>query len=129
MPKAALLDVMIVEDQRAMRTLVHTTLGQVGCTRCIEAEDGEEALRPLDTRRVHLVIADLNMPRLDGLGLLKAVREHPRLRDLAFIMLTSRGDDELVRRAIGLGVNNYVMKPFSIADLRGRIEAVVGVLT
>ncbi len=44
-------------------------------------------------------------------------------------MLTSRGDDELVRRAIGLGVNNYVMKPFSIADLRGRIEAVVGVLT
>ena len=129
MPKAALLDVMIVEDQRPHRALVHTTLGQVGCTRCIEAENGEEALRLLDTRRVHLVIADLNMPRLDGLGLLKAVREHPRLRDLAFIMLTSRGDDELVRRAIGLGVNNYVMKPFSIADLRGRIEAVVGVLT
>ena len=129
MPNASLLKIMIVDDQRVMRTLVQSSAQQLGIGACIQAEDGEEALRLLESRQAHLVLSDLNMPKLDGLGLLRAVRQHPRLKDLHFIMLTSRGDSDLVREAVGLRVNNYLMKPFSLEGLRIKIEAVLGPLT
>jgi len=128
MSKAAQLQVLVVDDMRAMRELVRSSLVQLGVGRVIEAEDGQQALAKLANLKVHLVISDLNMPRMDGLGLLKAVRESPYLADQAFIMLTSRGDGDLVRQAIDLKVNNYLMKPFSIDTLKRKIEAVLGPL-
>jgi two-component system chemotaxis response regulator CheY len=129
MPKASQLQILVVDDQRSMRALVRTSLNELGCTQVVEAGDGEEALSRLAIWPAHLIISDLNMPNLDGLGLLEKVRGTPNLATTAFIMLTSRGDGELVKRAIGLGVNNYVVKPFAIDILRRKIEAVVGVLT
>jgi two-component system chemotaxis response regulator CheY len=129
MPKAALLHVLVVDDQRSMRALVRSSLLQFGCGRVDEAEDGRDALAQLEARPANLIVSDLNMPVLDGLGLLKAVRESVRLKDTAFIMLTSRGDTDLVRQAVALRVNNYLMKPFSIDGLRRKVEAVLGVLT
>jgi two-component system chemotaxis response regulator CheY len=78
---------------------------------------------------VHLVISDLNMPIMDGLALLSAVRAEPRLSNTAFIMLTSSGDAEQVKQAIALGVNNYLVKPFTIGTLKRKIESVFGPLT
>ena len=81
------------------------------------------------TRPYQLVISDYNMPKLDGLGLLRAVRSHPPISKTAFIMLTGRADKDLVQRAVQFGVNNYLVKPFTVATLREKIEAVFGALT
>ncbi|MDB5441257.1 MAG: hypothetical protein JWM33_3684 [Caulobacteraceae bacterium] len=129
MPNASLLQILIVDDQRTMRSLVRSSLLLLGCNQVVEAENGLDALSRLEFQSVHLIISDLNMPLLDGLGLLRAVRESKTLKDTAFIMLTSRGDGDLVRQALALRVNNYLMKPFSIDGLRSKVEAVVGALT
>jgi two-component system, chemotaxis family, chemotaxis protein CheY len=129
MPQASLLQVLIVDDQRSMRSLVRNSLLELGCTKVVEAGDGVEALSRLAASPPHLIISDLNMPNLDGLGLLAKVRATPHLANIAFIMLTSRGEGEMVRKAIELKVNNYLVKPFALDGLRRKIEAVVGMLT
>jgi two-component system chemotaxis response regulator CheY len=129
MPKASLLQILVVDDQRSMRQLIRSSLLQFGCDRIIEAENGQDALSRLEIMPAHLIISDLNMPMMDGLGLLRTVRGSNTLKDTAFIMLTSRGEGDLVRQAMALRVNNYLMKPFSVDGLRRKIEAVVGVLT
>ncbi len=73
MPVASQIRVMVVDDQMTMRSLVRTGLQQLGFQDIVETPDGEEALRQILTRPVHLVISDFNMPRLDGMGLLRAL--------------------------------------------------------
>jgi two-component system chemotaxis response regulator CheY len=128
MAQASLLNVLVVDDHKAMRALVRESLLELGCRQVQECGDGVEALAMLQSNPPHLIISDMNMPRLDGLGLLKAVRADRRLIGVGFIMLTSRGETELVKAAVSLGVNNYLVKPFSLDGLRRKIEAVVGKL-
>jgi len=105
-------------------------LQQLGFKDFKEAPDGEAGLRTILTEGVvKLVISDYNMPKLDGLGLLRAIRSHPPIRTTAFIMLTGRADKDLVARAVQFGVNNYLVKPFTVATLKEKIEAVFGPLT
>lgn len=129
MPAASAIKVLVVDDQLTMRALVRNALHEIGFRDIEDAVDGEEGLRALINRPCHLVISDFNMPKLDGLSFLRAVRSQESLRKTAFIMLTGRADKELVQRAMQFGVNNYVMKPFSPASLRGKIEEVFGALT
>jgi two-component system, chemotaxis family, chemotaxis protein CheY len=129
MPEAAALSVLVVDDQMSIRALVKQSLMTIGVKHIADAADGEEALRRLTLNPIHLVISDLTMPRMDGLQLLKAVRADPVLKQVGFIMLTSRGEAELVKQAIDLGVNNYLTKPFAIGLLRKKIESVFGPLT
>jgi two-component system chemotaxis response regulator CheY len=129
MPAAADMQVMVVDDQRAMRNLVRSSLNELGCGQVTECADGREALETLRRQPAHLVISDMNMPVMDGLALLRAMRAEPNLIGVGFIMLTSRGEAELVREAIAAGVNNYLVKPFTMATLRRKIEAVFGPLT
>lgn len=129
MPAASSLRVLVVDDQQSMRLLVRGGLQQLGINEVNEAGDGEDGLRKLVADPVHLVIADFNMPKLDGLGLLRAVRTHPPTSKIAYIMLTGRADKDLVQRAVQFGVNNYLVKPFTVAALREKIEAVFGPLT
>jgi two-component system chemotaxis response regulator CheY len=75
-----------------------------------------------------LIISDFNMPKLDGLGLLRAVRAHEPIKGVAFIMLTGRADTDLVKRAAQFGANNYLVKPFTVATLKEKIEFVFGKL-
>lgn len=126
MAEARAISVLVVDDQFSMRSLVRQGLQQVGFVDVREAGDGEEALRALISKPAHLVVSDYNMPKLDGLGLLRAIRAHPPLSKTAFIMLTGRADRELVQKAVQFGVNNYVVKPFTVATLKDRIEAVFG---
>ena len=129
MPAAAALKVLIVDDQQTMRSLVRNGLREIGVTEHREAIDGEDGLRQLLSAPVNLVISDYNMPKLDGLGLLRAIRATPQLRNTGFIMLTGRADGDLVKRAVQFGVNNYLVKPFTVATLRQKIEDVYGALT
>jgi two-component system chemotaxis response regulator CheY len=129
MPAASALQILVVDDQLTIRSLVRNGLQHIGVADIREAADGEDALRALITKPAHLVISDFNMPKLDGLGLLRAIRAHPPLRNIAFIMLTGRADKELVDRAAQFGVNNYLVKPFTVVTLREKIEEVFGTLT
>ncbi|MNT41705.1 response regulator [Mesorhizobium sp. M8A.F.Ca.ET.161.01.1.1] len=76
----------------------------------------------------HLVISDFNMPKMDGLGFLHAVRANPTTKKAAFIILTAQGDRALVQKAAQLGANNVLAKPFTIDKMRAAIEAVFGSL-
>lgn len=129
MPATSAISVLVVDDQLTIRALVRSGLQQLGFKDIREAADGEAALRALLAQPAHLVISDYNMPKLDGLGLLRAVRAHPPFRTTAFIMLTGRADNDLVQRAVQFGVNNYLVKPFTVQILKEKIEAVFGVLT
>lgn len=129
MPAAASINVLIVDDQLTIRALTRSTLQQLGFKEFSDASDGEEGLRATIERKPHLVISDFNMPKMDGLAFLRAVRAHPPIAQTAFIMLTGRADKELVQRAVQFGVNNYLVKPFTAADLKGKIEQVFGALT
>lgn len=129
MPIAASLKTLVVDDQQTMRMLVCTGLQQLGFRELQDATDGENALQVAAQTPPDLVISDFNMPKLDGLGLLRAIRAYPPTSKAAFIMLTGQGDKEIVQKAIQYGVNNFLVKPFTIQTLRGKIEAVLGPLT
>jgi two-component system chemotaxis response regulator CheY len=129
MPAASALKVLVVDDQQTIRSLVRTGLQQLGINDVREAADGEDGLRTLlSAQQVNLVITDFNMPKVDGLELLRAIRAHPPLAKTAVIMLTGRADRDLVQRAVQFGVNNYLVKPFTVATLKEKIEAVFGPL-
>src|SRR5260370_42159510 len=94
-----------------------------------ESENGKEALEKAVVQPLDLIISDYNMPEMDGLGLLRSVRGHQAVRKVPFILLTGRGDRELVVKAAQAGVNNYLIKPFTAAILREKIEQVMGKLS
>lgn len=129
MPAASAIKVLVVDDQMTMRALVRSALQQIGMTDVADAVDGADGLKQLAQRPVELIISDYNMPNVDGLEFLKAVRGHERTKKSAFIMLTGRSDKELVQRAVQYGVNNYLAKPFTTAELKKKIEQVFGALS
>lgn len=129
MPAAEAIKVLVVDDQLTMRALIRSALQEIGFKDIADAGDGEEGFKSLLQRPAHLVISDFNMPKLDGLGFLRAVRAHDATKKAAFIMLTGRADKDLVQRAMQFGVNNYITKPFSPASLRQKIQEVFGPLT
>jgi two-component system chemotaxis response regulator CheY len=131
MPNADSLTVMIVDDQQSIRSLARLHLQMLGVNGILEAADGEEALKMLVAPRlqpVNLVISDHNMPKMTGLSLLRAIRGYTPTANLAFIMLTGNADKELVLASKQHGVNNYLIKPFTMATLKQKIEAVLGML-
>lgn len=129
MPAAAALKVLIVDDQNSVRQMTRMTLEQLGIRHVHEAENGVNAMETASIQPLDLVISDYNMPEMDGLGLLRAIRGHPVVRKLPFILLTGRGDKELVVKAAQAGANNYLIKPFTPQILREKIEQVMGKLS
>lgn len=118
--------VLIVDDQFTSRVLLGDALQQLGFQQITVAVDGEQGARIMAQQPHHLVISDFNMPKMDGLGLLAAVRNNPRTKKAAFLMLTSQGDRALVMKAAALGANNVLAKPFTIERMKAAIEAVFG---
>ena len=128
MPNAITMKVLVVDDQTSVRQMTRITLEQIGIRHIHEAENGVKAMQTASLQPLDLIISDYNMPEMDGLGLLRAVRGHPMARKVPFILLTGRGDRELVVKAATAGVNNYLVKPFTAEILRQKIEQVVGKL-
>ena len=120
------MKVLVVDDTSTSRMLVCDALDQLGITQVSVANDGEQALKTMMTAPCHMIISDFNMPKLDGLGLLHAIRSYPATRNVPFIILTGKGDRALVERAAKLGVNNYLTKPFTVPALKSAIEAIIG---
>ena len=129
MPAASAIKVMVVDDQTSMRAMIRRTLQDLGFKDVRDKPGAVEALDAVKSDRVHLIISDYNMPEMDGLQFLEAVRKDPVIGNTVFIMLTGSSDRELVQKAAAMGVNNYVVKPFAPAALKEKIERVFGELT
>ncbi|MBX9826253.1 MAG: response regulator [Xanthobacteraceae bacterium] len=128
MPLAMTFKVLVVDDQLTMREVTRLALQEMGVRNIIDADNGDDAFKKATTQPLDMIISDFNMPGMDGLGLLRAVRGHPAVRKLPFILVTGRGDNALVVSAAQAGVNNYIVKPFTAEMLREKVEAVVGKL-
>src|SRR5258708_20178187 len=94
----------------------------VGCT-VVYAADGEEALAKLSEALPDLVISDVTMPRIDGFELLKRIRSQARTRAVPVILLTGRDDTEDLVAGMGLGADDYLVKPFALRELLPRVRA------
>ena len=89
-------------------------------------KDGLTAFQRLTASPVHLVISDFNMPGMDGLQLLEALRGHKVTQKVGFILITGRADPALIERGKKLAMNNFLAKPFDAQKMKGCIEQVVG---
>lgn len=122
--------VMVVDDDAMVRSIIIEYLQSFGFKRIAEFKDGAAAVRYLNDAKniVHLVISDWEMPQVNGLTLLKAVRNHPKRRSIKFIMVTSQSSGEKfkVAQAAQYGVDAYIVKPFRGNVLQEKIMHVIG---
>lgn len=120
------LHVMVVDDMSTSRGLILQALDAFGIRNVRDAADGPTALKALTQKPAHLVVSDYNMPGMDGLQLLHALRTNATLKKIGFILITGKADARIVEAGKKLGMNNFIKKPFDPNDLRSCIEAVVG---
>ena len=128
MPYMQHLKVMVVDDTSVSRMLLVDGLNEIGIKNTVLAADGEQALQLMMQGPCHIVFSDMNMPKLNGLQLLKALREYQPTRQCCFILVTGKGDRAMIEEGKKYGLNNFLAKPFTAATLKAAIEAVVGKL-
>ena len=119
------MKVMVVEDSAAMRGLIASVLGQISGCEVVEVSTGFEALRQLPRSAVDLIVTDINMPDINGLELLSFVRRSPALKSVPVLVVTSEGSERDKEKALALGANAYLVKPFEAESL---LDAVRGLL-
>ncbi|MEM9974258.1 MAG: response regulator [Pseudomonadota bacterium] len=120
------LRILVVDDMSTSRGLITQALESFGIGNITTAADGPGALQSIAKTPVHLVVSDYNMPGMDGLSLLQALRQGAATKGVGFLLVTGRADKDILQRGQQLGMNNYLTKPFETADLKGAIEAIVG---
>lgn len=113
--------ILLAEDDPAMVRVMTQYLGHEGFE-VLHFPDGAAALAGLPTSGASLVISDIEMPQLDGLGFLRALRERPECRHLPVMMVTALGDERHVVHAFELGADDYVTKPVSMRELAARVR-------
>ena len=118
--------VLVVDDQTSMRGHVRNVLKSMGFQNIVEAENGAEAARILNTHHVDFIISDWNMPMMNGLELLKHVRSDPKRGNTPFLMLTGQSERKEILLAVAAKVNNYLVKPFTSLALEEKIAAIFG---
>lgn len=119
------MKILVVDDFPTMRRIVKTLLRQNGYNNFVEAEDGELAYKMLQaTPDIEFIVSDWNMPNMTGLELLKTVRADPKFKHLPFLMVTAEAEKENIIEAVKSGVSNYIVKPFTGATLKDKINKV-----
>ena len=118
------MKILVVDDFSTMRRIVKNLLRDLGFTNTVEADDGKTALPILEAGGIDFLVTDWNMPGMTGIDLLKAVRSNPNLVDLPVLMVTAEAKREQIVMAAQAGVNGYVIKPFTAATLKEKIEKV-----
>ena len=116
---------LIVDDSRAIRMILSRTLRELGYEVC-EAGNGKDALAVIaaENDRIKLVLADWNMPEMNGLELVKQLRQNPALSSTVVVMVTTETEAEHMAAALDAGANEYVMKPFTKEMLAEKLELV-----
>lgn len=114
---------LVIDDSKAMRTILRRILGGQGFDEIHDAENGRVALELLERLGpVDLCCVDWNMPEMNGIEFVRAVREDTRYVDVTLMMVTTEVDVHNVVRALAAGANEYVMKPFTPDTIIGKLE-------
>lgn len=116
--------ILVVDDFPTMRRIVRSLLKELGFENVEEAEDGQEALTKLRTGGFEFVVSDWNMPNLDGLEMLKEIRQDAALSSLPVLMVTAEAKKENIIAAAQAGANGYVVKPFTAATLEEKLNKI-----
>ncbi|MDR5875260.1 chemotaxis response regulator CheY [Halomonas sp. CUBES01] len=115
---------LVVDDFPTMRRIVRSLLKELGFTNVEEAEDGQDALNKLRAGSFEFVVSDWNMPNLDGLEMLKEIRQDDALKELPVLMVTAEAKKENIIAAAQAGANGYVVKPFTAATLEEKLNKI-----
>lgn len=123
------LHVLIVDDSTAMRSFIRRVLELSGLRvgKCLEAANGEEALRVLESNWVDAVLTDINMPRMDGEEFLRRLAEHEVFRLIPVLVVSTDRTEGRIHKMLTLGAKGYVTKPFAPETLREELEHTLGV--
>lgn len=120
-------EVLVVDDSAAIRKILQRVLRQTGISigTIYEAGDGQEALEVLKLHRPNLVLSDINMPKMDGLQLLAAIKAQPDWHGLPVVMITTEGGEAKVGEAVRLGASGYVRKPFTADQIKEKLAGIL----
>ncbi len=118
------MKILVVDDFATMRKIIKNLLKELGYSNVEEAEDGARALEKLKEGGFNFVITDWNMPNMPGIELLKSLRQTEGIKDTPVLMVTAEAEKEKVVAAVQAKVNNYVVKPFTAAVLKEKIDAI-----
>lgn len=118
------MKILVVDDFSTMRRIIKNLLRELGFTNTHEADDGNTALPMLIDGDYELLITDWNMPGMEGIDLLKAVRADPNLAKLPVMMVTAEQKKEQIVMAAQAGVNGYIVKPFTAQTLKEKLEKI-----
>jgi two-component system chemotaxis response regulator CheY len=119
------MKILAVDDSPTMRRIIVNTLKRAGFDNVAEATDGKDALAKLKTEKFGFVITDWNMPEMDGLTFVHAMRADPEFKAMPVLMITTRSVKEDIIEAMKAGVNNYIVKPFTPETLAEKINQVL----
>jgi two-component system, chemotaxis family, chemotaxis protein CheY len=117
--------ILIVDDSKAVRQSISFVLGQ-NDYQVVEAEDGLDALGLLETTEVDCIITDVNMPNMNGIELVEAVRAASGGKDLPILVLTTESQSSVIRKGTAAGATGWIVKPFSTDRLLSAVRGVVG---
>ena len=120
------MKIIVIDDMSTMRKIIKNMLGQMGFKNISEADDGATALPLLKQayesgEPFEFIISDWNMPNLNGLDMLKQIKEDDNLKDTPFLMVTAEAEQSNVVIAVKAGVSNFIVKPFSAQVLKEKI--------
>ncbi len=118
------IKILIVDDFATMRSIIRNLLRDLGFNNTAEADDGKTALPMLKSGKFDFLVTDWSMPGMDGLTLLRTVRADEELSDMPVLMVTAEAKREQIVIAAEAGVNGYVVKPFTAATLKDKIEKI-----
>lgn len=110
-------NVLIVEDSKAIRSLMRVALEEAGDFFAVEANNGFNALKLLPTRGFDLIITDINMPDINGLELISFVKSNSAYQNIPLIIVTTEKTEEDKKRGLALGATAYIVKPFRKEEL------------
>lgn len=116
---------LIVEDSPTMRQLISFSLRRIRNARIVEASDGVDALKKLSEGKYHLIIADINMPLMDGLKLLSIIRNDPSHHKVPVIIVTTEGAESDRDQGMKLGANAYLTKPIQTNELVNTVRDLI----
>jgi two-component system chemotaxis response regulator CheY len=117
--------IMVVDDSTSVRQMVAFTIKNCGYE-VVEAKDGRDALGKIDHKQVDMIITDLNMPNLDGIGLIRGVRATPGHKFIPIIMLTTESQESKKTEGRQAGATGWIVKPFRPEQLVGVVKKVLG---
>lgn len=118
------IKILVVDDFSTMRRIIKNLLRDLGLTNVLEADDGQTALPILKQGSIEFLITDWNMPGMTGIDLIRAVRADPKLAHIPVLMVTAEAKREQIIAAAQAGVNGYVVKPFTAAVLKEKIDKI-----